>query len=267
MIRFLLLLFTIVFFTNCNKNNNDTIEKLKTEIQFIGGYRYFETPNIDIESLSQNTAKNLTDLLSKKELTASEVDSLGLELAITSLENNSLKIYNFGYDCGGTRGFITHPVVQWKNNQNKLFSYNFSKDINCSFYEIHQLNHPSKQLFLLIGQERGSGACLQNIVYCLEIKDDDLIVDNPFFINRPYINLCNVVFDFNQDTQELIGNEDYNGANNLIYAVKGQGKYSDSEKDNEKLIELLNGILFIEEELNVINLSFNGSRFIKINGY
>jgi hypothetical protein len=115
-------------------------------------------------------------------------------------DKRNIRIYNFGYNVNGSRAWVSHPIIQWTDDQNKVFTYNLSKQINCDFSKIYPLND---DLYLLIGDEPGSGACVQNIIYVIQFKGDYLILDYPAFLDRSYLNFCNVTFTFNSQTKIL----------------------------------------------------------------
>lgn len=249
-----------------NKNSMDSMNTaifdldLKTQLAFLKAYNYFENESFDIDQFSLSMADRLTAYLKEHELTNAQSDSIGFELCIDKVEFNAVKLYNFNYHSGGTRGLISHPIIQWISLDGELCSYNLSKNINCYFSEIYSLSSSDKTLYILLGQESGSGACVQNIVYCIEINNNRLIVTNPIFVNRPYINFCNISFEFKQSTEELIGFDEYDMSDDLKARVEEQGIYSESNSMNQVLVGLLDG-LYSESE--TILLKFNGEKFEK----
>jgi hypothetical protein len=228
---------------------------MKSQLDFLSNYNYFEAEDFDVDRLSWKLSLRLTRFLKENELDAKSADSLGLEICIDEPNLRNIKLFNYGYHSGGTRGMISHPIIQWVSDAGKLCSYNFSEVINCYFGELHPLSSPNKELYLFLGQETGSGACIQNIVYCFEIRNDTLICNLPIFINRPYINLCNIVFEYDEYTGILTGVDEYEVGENINESVKEQGVYSESESDNRSLVELLDGLYFSKNKK--IELIFN----------
>ena len=236
--------------------------QIKKSIAQINNYNYIETPNIDIDKLCKRTANNVVKLLSDKKYETINFEKMGLQLAITQQNKTNVKIYNFSYDCGGTRRRITHPIVQWKDKQGNVYAHNLSATINCDFFEIHALKNKNKKLYLLIGAEAGDGACSQSVAYVIEVKDNKLITNNAVFVNRPYINLCNIDYTFWQSTQTLYGDyryEDY--GKDILNSIQQQGFYSASEKNNRALYVMLKEIY---NESARIEIKFNGNKFIRI---
>lgn len=248
----ILIIFTFSFFYGQTPKS-----QIKKSVLFLKNYRIRENSDFDMDKYANNIGKDLVSLFRKEELSVIESENLGIDKSISS-KSYKINVYNFGYDSGGTRGFVTHPILQWKNKLGKLFSYNISNQVNCRFDNIFKLKSKNKNLYILLGQEKGSGGCLQNIVFVIEINNDRIITNHKIFVNRPYINLCNVNFKFNERKQNLIGIDEYKASNNLLNATKEQGIYSKSETDNNKLIQMLSGIY----EGKII-LHFDGIKFTK----
>lgn len=248
------------------QNNSIDIEKtakqIKKNISFARSFRYSENPDYNIDSLCLQTAKKTVKLMSGNNFSAAFYKNLGLKLSAESKDKTALKIYNFGYDCGGTRRFITHPILQWKNASGKTFAYNFSSKINCDFYTIYPLKSAGRNLYLLIGTEAGDGSCYQGLAYVVEIKGDHLITDNPIFINRPYLNLCNEEFDFDTKTQVLTGMLQHStGVSSLKNSLIEQGDYSKNATANTALETLIGKGYYSEP--SIFYVKFNGKQFVK----
>ncbi|RQO69794.1 hypothetical protein DBR43_17195 [Pedobacter sp. KBW06] len=264
---FLLTLLLSLSIIGVGQKNNDQ-KKLAAQIKkntgFARSFVYAENPDYNIDSLCKVTANKAVKLMAGNNYSSVYYQSLGLKLSAEGKDKTAIKIYNFGYDCGGTRRFITHPVVQWKNEYGKTFAYNLSSKINCDFFEIHQLKSQSRNLYLLIGVEAGDGNCYQGIAYVIEIKGDYLIVNNPVFVNRPYLNLCNREFEFDTKTQVLTGLLGHPSVPPpLKYAVEGQGDYSKDKMANIKLTALI--AEGYNSEPSIFYLKFNGHQFVKEN--
>ncbi len=199
----LLLSLSIISFGQKSNYQKKLTEQIKKNISFTRSFVYAENPDYNIDSLCKVTANKVVNLMVSNNYSSIYYQNLGLKLSAECKDKTAIKIYNFGYDCGGTRRIITHPIVQWKNEYGKIFAYNLSSKINCDFFEIYQLKSQSRNLYLLIGTEAGDGNCYQGIAYVIEIKGNYLIVNNPVFVNRPYLNLCNREFEFDTKTQIL----------------------------------------------------------------
>ena len=254
---FIILLLFFSINSNAQKLNQMELA-IKKNIDKIQNYTYRENPDLDIDGLCLLTAQKLVKLFNKTEFNENKAKALGLKMSIND-KKLGITLLNFGYNSGGTRGYISHPIIQWKNKNGKLFAYNLSSKINCNFTSIEPLKSKGKNLFLLFGMEKGDGACEQSMVYAIEIKDDFLILDNPVFVNRPYLNLCNMNFDFDTKKQILYGTAMYEGADNRMKSSVEyeQGEYSKSKKDNDALLKLLEF-----GERKDVELKFDGTKFI-----
>lgn len=260
----LLLSLSIISVGQTNNYQKKLSEQIKKNIRFARSFVYAENSDYNIDSLCTVTANKVVNLMVGNNYSSVYYQSLGLKLSAEHKDKTAIKIYNFGYDCGGTRRVITHPIIQWKNEYGKIFAYNLSSKINCSFFKIHHLRSQSRNLYLLIGAEAGDGNCYQGIAYVIQIKGDYLIVNNPIFVNRPYLNLCNREFEFDPKAQILtsfLGHPSVPSP--LKYAVNGQGEYSKDTIANEKLTALIGA--GYNSEPSVFYLKFNGHQFVKEN--
>ncbi len=235
-------------------------DDIKSQLKFLSIYRYDDYPDANIDSLSFSLSEKITALLDTMNLSKKSADSIGLKMLIDEPNLRNIKLYTFDYHSGGTRGYISHPIIQWVSDGGELLSYNFSNQINCYFDQIYPLSSDFGEYYLLLGQESGSGACMQNMAYCIEIKDSLLISDNIFFVNRPYLNLCNVPFEYDEQKKLLIGRKEYDIEVDIASDVNYQNNYSDSKSDNEDLIDMLDGIY---SDNKTILLEFNGREFVK----
>ncbi len=147
------------------------------------------------------TVKKLVTYLKSHELSAAEAKALGLYFEVDSKDTAHFKVYSFSYHSGGTRGSVSVPVMQWKNQMGKLFAY--APDIECGFGEIYKLSSPGRTLYLLLGMEQGSGRCMQNMAYVVELKGSYLLLDTPVFDKSASINLCDVTMEFDARKQVL----------------------------------------------------------------
>ncbi|MEO5911333.1 MAG: hypothetical protein ABIP95_10620 [Pelobium sp.] len=237
-------------------------DQIKKNISFAKDYTYREQPDYDIDGLCLITGKKTASLMTGNNFSTVYYEKLGLSLSAESNDKQAIKIFNFSYPSGGTRGNVTHPIIQWKNASGKTFAYNFSTKINCEFYDIYPLKSTGRNLYLLIGAETGDGNCYQGIAYVIEIKSDYLLTDNAIFANRPYLNLCNREYDFDVKTQVLTSLlQDESSRNPLDYALYNQEKYSENKEANEELAKLIQD--GFNDENTTFNLKFNGNQFVK----
>ena len=261
-LTFIYLMITSICLGQGNVVVQKSVASIKKNISFAANYTYSAYPDYNIDSLCLITANKTVKLMTGSNFSNAYYKNLGLKLAVESKDKTNIKIFNFGYDCGGTRRIITHPIIQWKNANGKTFAYNLSAKINCNFFEIHQLKSKNRNLYLLIGVEAGDANCYQGIVYVVEIKGDKLIIDNPVFVNRPYLNLCNREFEFDDKTQILTSLLEHASMPfPLTYSLSAQGDYSKDQNANKKLEELIGEDY--RKEPSIFYLKFNGQQFVK----
>lgn len=261
----LLLFWSAIGLAQSNNAQTKTATQIKKNISFARTYVYSEHPNYDIDSMCKVTANKVVNLMTGNNYSTVYYKNLGLRLSaecVESKDKNGLKIYSFGFDCGGTRRVITHPIIQWKNRQGKTFAYNFSSKINCDFYKIHKLKSPSRDLYLLIGTEAGDSNCYQGIVYVIEIKGNYVILNSPVFVNRPYLNLCNREYEFDPKTQVLTSMLQHETTPYpLESAVDNQREYSKDKLANTQLINLIGP--GYNSKPSIFYLKFNGFKFVQ----
>lgn len=196
----------------CNlfaQNYTNLQKQIKSELVYLDKMPHVlrENPDFDPEVYSSRVAKKLQKLLTFDE-SRPIIDTAYfggkyyplLKLSIQTDDKRNIRIYNFGYDCGGTRGSITHSVIQYTNDAGKLYTYDISRKINCRFFKIFLLQD---DLYLLFGDEKAYGGCRTQTAYIIQFKGNYLILDYPAFIDRPDLNFCNVAFDYNQKTKVL----------------------------------------------------------------
>lgn len=217
----------------------------------------FVDNTFDPDSLSLITASQLVRLLKKKKISEKEAKEIGLVCSIKTTDSSNIRIYNFYYTTGGTRASITHPVIQWTNKKEQLFAYNLSKYVNYEFNQINQLVSTSKNLYLLTGHEPGNGACIQGVIYTIQIKGDYLILDYPAFSTASYLGFCNVEIDFDEKKQKLnlLFDSYYD-----IYYYTDEKRYLKSKNSIQKLDNWFNQ----NATTNLVSLKFTGTRFRKI---
>lgn len=151
--------------------------------------------------LIAQTAKQVATYLKSHELSAAEAKEMGLYLAVDSKDAAHFRVYSFRFHSGGTRGSVTVPVMQWKNQAGKLFAY--APAMEYGFGEIHKLNSPGRTMYLLLGNEQGSGRCMQYIAYVVELKGNYLLLDTPIFDKSADLNFCDVPMEFDARQQVL----------------------------------------------------------------
>ena len=235
--------------------------QLKERLVFLDNYNYWNDAdkNFDIEKYSEKTAILLTKLLALKELDSITLKEFkNLDLSANTNDRLKVSIYNFGYNCGGSRGWITHPIIQWRGQNGTLHAYNFSKNINCNFHNIHKLKSDLGIFYLMIGHEKGNSSTIQNIGYVIRIDNKNIFTNYKSFVNRAYINLPNTELSFTSSKQILkCMNEEESDEDFLLHL-----KYIEPTNDTTATNKLLR--MFSREYNEPICLKFNNGKFIRL---
>ena len=209
--------------------------QIKKYINILENYKYVYGKNIDTDDL----AEKLSEIIVKKINKGEKINPDSLLTRTATLSESKMKCFTFGFDCGGTQGFINYPIITWVDKKNKkTHSYNLSNYRNCKFTEIYKL---TDDLFLLIGDARGDGACHQFIAYVIELKNNKINAEYKAFINRPYLNFCNTEFKFDKK-QKILYTIPYEIRENIAENFNDIFMYRQFSKDslaNKKLYEMV----------------------------
>ncbi|GAA4385477.1 hypothetical protein GCM10023186_28870 [Hymenobacter koreensis] len=207
-----------------------------------------EDKNGEGSGLIEGTTKKLVTYLKRYDLSAAEAQTLGLHLSVDSKDANGFKVYTFVYDSGNSRGAISIPVMQWKNQAGKLFA--FAPAIQSSFFKVRRLNSPGRTLYLLLGTEKGSAGCTRNQAQVVQLKGDYLLLDTPAFGKRASLDLCNVWMEFDARQQKLI--------------LEASPFSFDSDGPEDEQYQLLKRLGLLNPTAPKTGvLRFNGQRFVK----
>lgn len=243
------------------KTYNTLKQQLKSRLTFLNNYRYAENENLDVDKYASKTSEMLSQFLSIKQIESSTLKGFkNLQLSAKSNDSLQVHIYDFGYDCGGSRGWITHPIIQWQDQSRKLYTYDFSKKINCEFHEIHKLKSSSGNYYLLIGSEKGNSSSIQNIAYVIKIDSNKVSADHKAYVNRPYINLRNTEISFNPQYQILKFVNEYESNDFLLY-IESIPPTNDTTA-TKKLLKM-----FSRQYTEPICLKFNNGKFMRLTKY
>jgi hypothetical protein len=219
-------------------------------------YNYINNGNFDVDSICSITSNRLVKLLKTKRLSIKEEKKLGLEYIQKTEDSSNIRIYHFGYSSGGSRGFVTYPIIQWTNRKGKIFAYNLSNYLHCRFIGIKKLKSNDKNLYILLGGEKAFNSCVSKIAYVIRIKGDYLILDYPAFKNRAYLNLCNAAFSFDEKSQTLTLSDI--GSDEKLEFIPGD-KLVTSNQANLELINWFGEPYYYE----TIYMKFNNNKFRK----
>jgi hypothetical protein len=240
------------------KTYNTLKQQLKSRLTFLNNYRYLENQDLDVEKYASKTSEMLSQFLSIKRIESSTLKRFkNLQLSAKSNDSLQVHIYDFGYHCGGSRGWITHPIIQWQDQSGKLHTYDFSKKINCEFHEIHKLKSSSGNYYLLIGNEIGNSSNIQNIAYVITIDRIKVSADHKAYVNRPYINLCNTEISFNPQSQILKFVNEYESDDFLLH-IQSIPPTNDTTA-TKKLLKM-----FSRQYNEPICLKFNNGKFTRL---
>jgi len=142
---------------------------------------------LDFDSLSAVTGKNLVSYLKNKPIYFN--DRFSNFKKIVS-KDSTINLYTFSYSSHGTRGDVGHPVIQWKKKDNTYGAYELFHSnkkgfcgLEVNFSEIHKLPSKNRNLYLLMGAEKGSTNLYLGVALVIEIKNDYLILDYPAFFD------------------------------------------------------------------------------------
>ena len=186
-------------------------DKLENFVQTLNQLSEWTYENdTDIDSLINSTGSKLIEILKKQEI--ENPDNLGIDCI--SSEDSIITIYTFSYNSGGTRGTINNPVIQWKKSDGSFGAYELFRGVEVSISDIYKLPSDDKDLYLLIGSEKGSSIVYDAYAIVIQIKNDYLILDYPAFLNKSsglnfndYLDentSCIACIDFDEDRKELI---------------------------------------------------------------
>ena len=223
------------------------------QLDYITNYSYWNDPDIDIDSLSADCSVLLTRLFTYEESLKLDTEKMGLGLVAKTDDRYQIRIYHFSFHSGGTRGDISHQVIQWQGNDGKLYSEVLPPEYG--FYEIYPLKTSMNcNFYLLLGGEQASSISITSTFYVLQFIENELIRDYPAFVNRPIISMKNAEISFDSKTQKL----SYSFQNldeNSFYTH--YGLFSEKNEFNEKLLKKL------KSYGNNAKTKFNGRKFIE----
>ena len=227
--------------------------EVKNYVNMLEGYRFVMGKNIDVSDLAEKLSEKMVTSINKNK--NYNLDTLFTKSAEAKKFN--MKCFTFGFDCGGTQGFINYPIITWINENSQLRAFNLSKYRTCEFTEIYKLDN---DLFLLIGNASGSGACHQYVAYVVQIKNDKLNAEYKAFVNRPYLNFCNTEFKYDIKRKTLC-TIPFEAKENIANNFKDQFMYRQFSKDtlaNQKLYDMISDEYYSKGS---IHLKFKNGKF------
>lgn len=234
-----------------------TSEEIATDVRTLTNYRYVpgSDPDRDPDSLARSLAHRIVTAINAS--VSYDLDEL-LEKT-TATESSDLTCFTFGYDCGGTKGFIEHAIVTWKDRQGRTRAFNLSQYIDCRFTEIHVL---SDELFLLIGNTKGSGGCHLHAAYVIGVDPNGLNAEYAAFDTRPYLYFCNTRFAYDKIDHMLYTVDGaYEGSENLRDQMSDESQYHRFSTDGMEQGTWFQTMATDHLEQGAIRLMFRNGRF------
>jgi len=227
--------------------------EIKTYVDSLEDYRYTYGTNMDPSDL----ASKLSDKIVAAINDGQAYDLNALLKRDAHHADPSITCYSFGYDCGGTHGYINYPIITWIDPDQRLRAFNISTYQWCPYTKIYQL---SDELFLLIGDAKGSGACHYYVAYVIKLDSNGLNAEYPAFIDRPYLNFCNTPFKYDLNTR-VLSTVPYEAKDNLHGHLNDRSMYGQFSTDslaNAQLFRLLSDEYF---DKGSIHLTFQNGKF------
>lgn len=260
-----LLIFT--FFTAFGQVQGDYV-KLKKHINknlfLLKDRPSYKLSSIDYDSLARKTAQQLTRLLQFEEARNLDVNEFhNLKLSSQSKDTLHIRIFTFIYLCGGTKGSIDYPVIQWRNKQGKIFAYNLSKNISLNFDPAISLlkRDTVSSLYLLTGTEPDNVTHGTSAVLVLKFSGDLLFTNYHAFVNHYALIFTNVPISYDPVRKVL---HLYPTQNSFSFSAYPIPEYPDDTAGSYKLNHLLTDNYFDAQYgfAKSVDLWFNGTRFI-----
>lgn len=228
-------------------------KELKYYADKLEGFMYMHgAKNIAAEDLAINLSDRIvSDINNGRQY---NVDSI---LTVDAY-HTYLKAYSVKHDSGGTRGQVRYPILVW-HNEGKQYAYNLSRIRNFKIAEIHKLR---KNLFLLIGYEKAYSNMINSIAYVVEIKGQRINTKYKAFVNRPYLDLYNLDYSFNQRDNILTGEiTEINPYEDIKETFASNSRYGNYANDSIANNELFHMIALEYFETKKIHLNFVNGKF------
>lgn len=233
---------------------SNTYEQLEKKIQVVidSGQVYEFNPNssFDIISYTENTTKDIVNYINNFNKNPDSIK--GLE---KNVEFENVKIYNYGFWSGGTRGFVTYSILTLEK-ENSYIAANISENIQARFDSIIKLD---KEYYLLLGGDKAYSSAISSIAYLVKITDK-VDLEYPAFVNRPFLNFYNGEYEYDFKTKLLkFKGEDYERLDKVFGYKDKYTKFADDSLSSKKLYEMIKGERYYDTKSFV--LKFNGKHF------
>lgn len=252
---FLVLSFVLVFFSCERITTEERKLLLEDDIAVVNGFNgYFSDLNFDISSFANKTSQNIVDFINETNITLDSIKGLTKDVAYKDIST-----YSMGYECGGTAGFIPHSILNYNLN-GKNYSINISEDKEMKFDSIIRIN---KEFYLLLGGHKAYSNAHSEIAYIIKISDKQIDIDYPAFVNRPYLNFINGVYEYDSANAVLkFQGEEHQKIHEIFNHKDKYRKFAEDTISSRKLYEMIKGLRYFETKSFI--LKFNGNNFERI---
>ncbi|HTL82197.1 MAG TPA: hypothetical protein VL651_10855 [Bacteroidia bacterium] len=206
------ILFAVFLFHLCSAQSDSLYAQLKEKVSrntwWLSYYNEWDSTmqKYDAWGIADEMARKLALLLTYDQSRDLDLEDFpGLTLAASTNDSMHLKIYNFGYDCGGTRGWIDHPVLQWQNSKGKLFAFDLAKYINlkCDPFIYKLRGDSTGTIYLITGNERQDGSHGTSAAMVIRLTDDFIFTNYPAFAGMSNLLFTNNLLSYNPNSGML----------------------------------------------------------------
>jgi hypothetical protein len=275
----ILLFFAVLFHSGYAQQPTEDYATLKKQVKKnIGKCNSYdprspEWEDVNIDSLAERAAGELTRLLKYDESVNLNPDELGLSVDAKTTDETQIRVYSFYYISGGTIGGIFFPVIQWRNKQGKPFAYNLSREWMKSFHNVYLLKKDSaSSVYMLLGKGNESSAHWGYYAYVLKFSGDLMFTNYHAFAkqNDLYLTDVEITYDTARKVLHLDGDLD-RLQSDLQWQLKDADSNAKSPSDTIANRQYYN--LFMAKydkdpadypTDNGIDLWFNGNHFVNI---
>jgi len=213
--------------------------------------KIYDCNQCDSDSLAKEIQKYIVVQLEKEEIYVSEEESYYFKKQ--SAKDGFFHIYTFSYSSHGTRGMIDIPIIQWKKSDGTYGVYELG--LETSFYKIYKLPAKNKNLYLLIGGQKGSSLLYVGTALVIEIKNDHLILDYPAFYDSSSLDFVDYIDSGESDCIACIEFSPENntisilnlGSEDSVGPMRNPSNLPDGTGRIKEIFYVFDGIKFVEQ--------------------
>lgn len=245
-------------------SSDSAYQKIKAEVLYNVWYlekfnRYEpEFYEVEVELIAERTTILLSQLLEFPQSVGTDsLRSSTLKLVLSTNDTFRIRIYQFGYSCGGTHGWVDLAVMQWRSKSGLLHSYQLSGLIELSYTGIHKLKEDSTSaIYLVLGSDYDTPAYGYTSAMVFKFSGEYFFTNHPAFGSQFGISFCHSDVSYDQHAKTLTI-EPYQLE--ICYSIIGPKPRAIVEAD-PGLDKMLSG--YFEEK--PLKLKWNGYRFSRI---